>query len=131
VITCAPAPLERHVAKHFDDMLASARPQIRAVVEKRKDVMRYLDSVQLAYLPGEPTFYLFVSIAPTALDSDTFATQLLEEYAVSVVPGIGYGASCDRFVRISVGAEPLESIFTGIDRLRELVDRTAGGSGIR
>ena len=87
--------------------------------------MHYLDSAGLDYLPGRSTFYLFVSIRPSALDSDSFCTRLLQEYGVAVVPGIGYGRSCDQFVRVSVGTEPLEAIQTGIDRLKELVKRTA------
>jgi len=124
VITCAPAPLERFVAASFDDMRAATRPQIEAVVEKRAEVASYLDSISLEYLPGTSTFYLFVSIAPTKLDSETFCTRLLQESGVAVVPGIGYGASCDSFVRVSVGTEPLDAIRIGLDRLKSLVQRT-------
>jgi aminotransferase len=125
VITCAPAPLERIVATSFDEMRMATRPQIEAVVEKRAEVARYLDSIGLEYLPGTSTFYLFVSIAPTELDSDAFCTRLLQESGVAVVPGIGYGDSCDGFVRVSVGTEPLAEIRTGLDRLKALVESTS------
>jgi aminotransferase len=93
-------------------------------VEKRKNVVQYLKEVGLDSLPGNSTFYVFVSIAPSALDSETFCMRLLEEDHVSVVPGIGYGHSCDAFVRLSVGTESLEDIRTGIDRIKALVDCT-------
>ena len=125
VITCAPTILQQYMAKHFEDVVEIADPQIREVVEKREEVARYLDSVGLDYLKGSSTFYLFVSIAPTKLTSEEFCTRLLEEERVAVVPGSGYGRSCDAFVRVSVGAEPTEEIRTAIDRMRGLVDRTS------
>lgn len=125
IVTCAPAPLERFVATNFDEMRAATRTQIEAVVQKRAEVARYLDAIGLDYLPGTSTFYLFVSIAPTELDSDAFCMRLLQERGVAVVPGIGYGASCDGFVRVSVGTEPVEVIRTGLDRLKALVQETS------
>jgi len=124
LITCPASILEYYLARHFDDILKITNPQIRAVVEKRKTVARYLREVGLDYLPGNSTFYLFVSIAPSALGSEAFCTRLLEEERVSVVPGIGYGRSCDSFVRLSIGTESLEDIHTGIDRIKALVECT-------
>ncbi len=128
IVTCAPAPLERFVAANFDEMRAATRPQIEATVEKRAEVARYLQSIGLDCLAGTSTFYLFVSIAPTQLDSDAFCMRLLQEKGVAVVPGIGYGASCDSFVRVSVGTEPVEIIRDGLDRLKALVQETSSMS---
>jgi len=124
VITCPASILQYYLAEHFDEVLSITDPQIRAIVEKRRMVARYLKEVGLDCLPGNSTFYLFVSIAPSALDSETFCTRLLEEEGVSVVPGIGYGESCDAFVRLSVGTESLADIRTGIDRIKALVECT-------
>lgn len=124
LITCPATILQHYLTRHFDDILSITDPQIRAVVEKRKNVVQYLKEVGLDSLPGNSTFYVFVSIAPSALDSETFCMRLLEEDHVSVVPGIGYGRSCDAFVRLSVGTESLEDIRTGIDRIKALVDCT-------
>ena len=84
-----------------------------------------LDESGLRYLPGEGTFYLFVSIEESGLGSEAFCTRLLEEHGVSAVPGIGYGESCDRFIRLSVGSEPLDRIRTGVERIAQLVRETA------
>jgi aminotransferase len=125
VITCAPTILQNQAARYFDTLLEAADPQMRAVVDKRAQVARYLDEVGLDHLEGETTFYLFVSIAPTTLTSEEFATRLLMDEHVSVVPGAGYGESCDSFVRLSVGTTSLADIRTGIDRLKALVERTS------
>jgi aminotransferase len=42
-----------------------------------------------------------------------------------VVPGIGYGASCDGFVRVSVGTESRERTIRGLEAIRDLVEETA------
>lgn len=124
LITCPSTILQYYLAKHFDEILAITDPQIPAVVQKRKEVLSYLKKVGLDALPGGSTFYLFVSTAPSALGSEAFCMKLLEEDHVCVVPGAGYGHSCDAFVRLSVGTESLEDIRTGIDRIKALVERT-------
>ena len=125
LITCAPTILQYQAAKYFDTLLAVGDPQMRAVVAKRAQAARYLDQVGLDYLDGSSTFYLFVSIAPSTLTSEDFSTRLLMEDHVSVVPGAGYGDSCDGFVRLSVGTTNLPDMRVGIDRLKALVERTS------
>jgi len=95
------------------------------VVAKRADVEQFLDELGLSYLPGSATFYFFVSIAPSRLSSDEFATRLLCEDHVCVVPGSGYGQSCDQFVRVSVGAETIEDVKAGLVKLRDLIHATS------
>ncbi|HEX8242599.1 MAG TPA: hypothetical protein VF541_03875, partial [Longimicrobium sp.] len=52
-------------------------------------------------------------------------TRLLEEGGVSAVPGIGYGDSCDGFIRLSVGAESMERIRRGVEQIAGLLRATA------
>jgi aminotransferase len=125
LVTCPATILEWYVARHFHEVLGITAPQIRAVVEKRRAVAAMLDAAGLRYLPGEATFYLFVSIAESALGSESFCTQLLEQHGVSAVPGIGYGESCDGFIRLSVGAEDMERIRIGVERVARLVAATS------
>lgn len=62
-----------------------------------------MDDLGLEYLNGTAAFYFFVSIKDSALTSEEFCDRLLCERKVCVVPGIGYGESCDDFVSVSVG----------------------------
>ena len=128
LVTCPATILEHYLEKHFDEVREITGPQIREVVHRRGEVARMLEARGIACLPGEATFYLFVSIAPSALGSDAFCTRLLAEHRVSAVPGIGYGASCDRFIRVSVGTESMERIEAGIDRIARLIQDTSLGS---
>ncbi len=125
LITCPATILEFYIANHFDDIIKITKPQIINLVRKRKDVAHYMDSITLKYLPGNTTFYFFVSISPSKLSSEEFSLKLLNEFSISVVPGIGYGHSCDKFIRLSVGSESMDRIKKGIDTIKKLVLTTS------
>jgi aspartate aminotransferase/aminotransferase len=125
LITCPATILEWYVARHFREVLDITEPQIRDVVIKRREVARMIDRLGLRCFPGEGTFYLFVSIEDSRLGSEDFATRLLEERGVSTVPGIGYGDSCDKFLRLSVGVEPLDRIRLGLEAIGAMIRAAA------
>jgi aminotransferase len=125
VTTCPATVLEHYVVAHYREILDAVRPQIEELAVKRAKVADLLDRLDLGYLPGTATFYFFVSIAPSRLGSVDFASRLLEESSVGVVPGIGYGASCDGFIRVSVGTEPLERIAAALQSIKRLVADTS------
>ncbi len=125
IITCPPTILEWYLVKHYDEIIKITYPQIASVVNLRKEVANFMDEIGLNYLPGTATFYFFVSIAPSNLTSEEFCTRLLVDEHISVVPGIGYGLSCDSFVRVSVGTEPMEKIQHGLRKLLELIQKTS------
>lgn len=124
LITCPATILEHYLVKHFDDVLAITKPQILEVVKKRKELATYMDSLGIRYLPGEATFYFFVSIEESCLSSEEFCTRLLMEHHISTVPGLGYGELCDHFIRVSVGTESMERTMYGIRTIKELIGRT-------
>jgi aminotransferase len=125
LITCPATILEWYVARHFQEVLDITAPQIREVVSKRNEVARMLSEFGLRCLPGDGTFYLFVSIEDSGLGSERFCDRLLDERGVSAVPGIGYGPSCDRFIRLSIGAEEIGRVRVGLERVAQLIAQTA------
>jgi aspartate aminotransferase/aminotransferase len=84
-----------------------------------------MDQIGLTHLDGNATFYFFVSTDPSRLGSEDFCTKLLREHHVAVVPGIGYGPSCDKFIRVSVGAASMDDNKRGLDRIKRLIDETS------
>ena len=124
IVTCPATVLALYVAKHFEEILETCRPQIERLVRDRKRVAGVMDRLGLSYLPGSSTFYFFVSLAPSRLGSEDFCLRLLHEEHISAVPGIGYGASCDGFIRVSVGTEPLDRIEWALGRVRALIEKT-------
>ena len=125
LITCPATILEYYVANHFNDIIQITKPQIVDLIKKRKIITEYMDSISLRYLPGKTTFYFFVSISPSKLSSEEFCWKLLQEYAVSTVPGIGYGNSCEKFIRVSIGSENMERIKNGLDIIKKLISSTS------
>lgn len=124
LLTCAPTILSRYLAEHFDELIEYTRPQIQRTVAMRNKVAGWLAAEGITTLPGSATFYLFASLGRSVLDSEEFATRLLRESGVCVVPGIAYGDSCDRHIRISVGTESPERVRRGITAIRRLIDTT-------
>ncbi|MEU7340192.1 pyridoxal phosphate-dependent aminotransferase [Streptomyces sp. NPDC007074] len=127
LVTCAPTILCQYLAEHFEDILARTRPQIREVVRRRNRVSEAFAARGVTSMPGDSTFYLFPSLGSSRLDSTEFAAQLLRRHRVSTVAGVSYGASCDRFLRVSVGAEPEQRILRGVTAICDLIDETSTG----
>ncbi|AXK32689.1 pyridoxal phosphate-dependent aminotransferase [Streptomyces armeniacus] len=125
IVTCAPTILSYYLAENFDGILDMTRPQIRDVVTLRNGIADELTARGIGTMPGSSTFYLFVSLGASRLDSDAFASRLLEERQVSVVPGAGYGPSCERFVRVAVGSEPEHRVRAGVSAVCDWIEETS------
>ena len=125
IITCPSTILEYYIAKHFDEIIRITKPQIKKVVMGRAKVCQYLNSKGLDYFEGDAAWYIFLSIEKSKLTSEEFCTELLKKHHVCCVPGIGYGKTCDKFIRVCVGSEPWNRITKGIDIIRNLIDDTS------
>jgi aspartate/methionine/tyrosine aminotransferase/biotin carboxylase len=125
LITCPATILEYYVDKYFYDILKITEPQIKELMQKRREIAGYIKGIGLQTLKGSATFYFFVSIEPSKLSSEEFCTKLLHEYYISVVPGIGYGKSCDKFIRISIGTASVDDIKKGLLIIKNLIDETS------
>ena len=122
LITCPPTLLSMYVARYFDDIVEVTLPQARAVVEKRNRVVQLMKEIGLEPLDGTATFYIFVGIGDYAHSSMDLGLYLLMRYGISVVPGLAYGESTERFVRVGVGAESLEVIGDCLRTMKRVLD---------
>jgi aminotransferase len=125
LITCPATILEYYLARHFEELIAITKPQIRALVCERLRLAQYMDEIGLGYLPGAATFYFFVSLGKSRLGSEEFSARLLDQERISTVPGVGYGKTCDRFIRVSIGTASLEEHMHGFRRIRNLIEETS------
>jgi len=80
---------------------ASEVQAMRSEFEKRRDLVFRLTSQIPKLKPFKPSgaFYQFIDISQTGLSSVSFATRLLDEARVAVVPGESFGH--DEAIRIS------------------------------
>lgn len=131
IITCPSTILEYYVEKHFYEILDYTKPQIKQLLDKRKAIAAYMKQIGLKYMEGTGTFYFFVSIAPSQLSSEEFCTKLLYKDYISTVPGLGYGKSCDKFIRISIGTASLEENKQALNKIKNLIEATALPSPIK
>mgnify|MGYP006136870867 CR=1 FL=1 len=127
LITCPSTILEYYISKHFDEIISITKPQILNLINKRKIINEYLDLIDLKYLNGTATFYFFISIEPSNLSSEKFCFSLLKDYKISTAPGIGYGKTCDKFIRVAIGSESVERIKDGLDKIKTLILETSRG----
>ena len=67
-------------------------------------------------------FYVFPSIKKFGMTSDEFASRLLEEEKVAVVPGTAFGDCGEGFLRISY-AYSLDNLKIALGRVRNFVER--------
>lgn len=141
---CAPAVILKQMLKihQFAIMCAPTTSQYAAVSALRngdKDVemMRESYNQRRRYLMHaykemgldcfEPfgAFYTFPSIKRFGITSDEFATRLLKEEKVAVVPGTAFGDCGEGFLRISY-AYSLESLKKALGRIGRFVKRLDG-----
>ena len=98
-----------------------------ASFQERRDVVYHMinEIPGLSCVKPQGAFYAFVNIAGTGMKAADFATKLLRNYHVGLVPGTGFGPDCENYVRISY-ATSMENICEGIRRIgRFVADETA------
>jgi len=67
-------------------------------------------------------FYVFPSIQKTGMTSEEFATQLLYQQKVAVVPGTAFGDSGEGFIRCSY-AYSVDAIKVALERIESFVKK--------
>jgi len=121
LITCAPTLLCQYVEKYFHKILSITLPQVQEVVEKRTAVAKMVDKLSMKRISGDATFYMMVSIDDYPGSSVEFAKHLLLKNLIAVVPGVSYGKSTDRFVRIGVGIESKARIWDALQTINSVI----------
>ena len=117
---CAPS-LAQAAALEALQNGAVEREKMRVEYEQRRNVIvKGLNELGLKCFMPRGAFYVFPCIRSTGMDSMTFATTLLKEKHVAVVPGIAFGLCGEGFVRCSY-ATAMEEIEEAIRRIGEFI----------
>ena len=89
-----------------------------AVLQQRRDrVVAALQQLGLQVTPPKASLYVWAHV-PEGMTSVDFATRLLEDKAVVVTPGVGYGELGEGYVRLSL-TTPDEQLDEGLRRIAE------------
>ena len=95
--------------------------RMRRSYEQRRNLMyKAFCDMGLPCTEGEGAFYLFPDIRSTGLTSEEFATQLIENYQVAVVPGTCFGKGGEGFIRCCYATD-INKIKIAVSRIAELV----------
>ena len=121
-IMCAPTTSQYaavEALKNGDDDVAEMR---MAYNQRRRFLMNAFKEMELECFEPYGAFYVFPCIKEFGMTSDEFATRLLEEEKVAVVPGTAFGDCGEGFLRISY-AYSLENLKVAIGRLEHFITR--------
>ncbi len=120
-IMCAPTNSQYaavEALRHGDSDVAQMR---EAYNQRRRYLMHAFKEMGLPCFEPFGAFYVFPCIKQFGMSSDEFATRLLEEEHVAVVPGNAFGACGEGFLRISY-AYSLENLKVAMGRLGRFVE---------
>ncbi len=95
---------------------------IKELFHKRRDVLtRELNKIDgLRFQSPAGTFYAFVDISSTGMDSKTFCFSLLEKQHVAVIPGVAFGEAFDNYIRLAFTLNE-DKLVEGINRISEFI----------
>ena len=121
-IMCAPTTSQYAAVdalRNSDDDVAMMRDSYN---QRRRFVLHELRDMGLTCFEPYGAFYAFPCIKSLKMTSDEFATRLLEEEKVAIVPGTAFGDSGEGFMRISY-AYSIEQLREALKRVRSFVER--------
>ena len=95
---------------------------IKVTFTKRRDVLvQELNKVEkINFKAPQGTFYAFLDISKTGMDSKTFCFELLEQQHVAVIPGIAFGAAFDNYIRLAFTLDD-SKIIEGVKRINSFI----------
>lgn len=141
---CGPAPIIKQMTKihQYAIMCAPTTSQYAAVAalrdcdeavaemresynQRRRFVLSRLEEMNIPCFEPEGAFYVFPNISRFGMSSEDFATTLLKEEKVAVVPGNAFGECGEGFIRISY-AYSLKQLKEALDRMARFAARFDG-----
>ena len=127
-IMCAPTNSQYaavEAMRNGDGDVAMMREQYN---QRRRFLMHEFERMGLQCFEPFGAFYVFPCIKEFGMTSDEFATRLLREEKVAVVPGTAFGDCGEGFLRISY-AYSLDNLKVAIGRLEKFVTRLRAEAG--
>lgn len=95
---------------------------IKDIFQKRRDVLiRELSKIkELSFQAPAGTFYTFIDISKTGMNSKFFCFDLLEKQHVAVIPGVAFGEAFDNYIRLAFTLNE-DKIIEGTNRIHEYI----------
>ncbi|MBQ9239315.1 MAG: aminotransferase class I/II-fold pyridoxal phosphate-dependent enzyme [Treponema sp.] len=114
---CAPIMSQYAAAEGLRHGWAEVEKMRVSYQQRRNFMKKAFDDIGLPCTTPDGAFYLFVDVSGTGLSGEAFATQLIEQQHVAVVPGACFGSGGEKFIRCCYA--------TDINKIKEALVRIA------
>lgn len=119
-IMCAPTTSQFAAIKAITGCDSQVEHMRDEYDKRRRYLLDRFKTIGLDCFEPKGAFYIFPSIKKFGLSSEEFATRLLNEKKLAVVPGDAFGECGNGFIRISY-AYSLENLKEAVDRIEEFI----------
>ena len=121
-IMCAPTNSQFAAVEALKNCDVEVAKMVEAYDQRRRFLIDALRGMGLECFEPFGAFYVFPSIKKFGLSSDEFASRLLREEKLAVVPGTAFGDCGEGFLRISY-AYSLTDLKKGLERLQRFINK--------
>ncbi|MCR5793021.1 MAG: aminotransferase class I/II-fold pyridoxal phosphate-dependent enzyme [Lachnospiraceae bacterium] len=121
-IMCAPTTSQYAAVEALKNGDHDVETMRKAYDQRRRFLLKEFERIGMKCFEPEGAFYMFPSIEKYGLSSEEFATRLLMEEKVAVVPGTAFGDSGEGFLRISY-AYSIDNLKIAMERIEKFVKR--------
>ncbi|MBO4559911.1 MAG: aminotransferase class I/II-fold pyridoxal phosphate-dependent enzyme [Lachnospiraceae bacterium] len=120
-IMCAPTTSQYAAIEALKNGDADVEMMCDAYDKRRRFILHELRRMGLPCFEARGAFYVFPCIKSLGMTSEEFATKLLMEEKVAVVPGTAFGDCGEGFLRVSY-AYSIEKIKVALERIERFVN---------
>ena len=121
-IMCAPTNSQYAAVEALRNGDEDVRKMRESYDERRRFVLYTLSKMGIPCFEPEGAFYVFPCIKEFGMSSDDFATDLLRQEKVAIVPGTAFGDCGEGYLRISY-AYSIDSLKKALGRLENYVQK--------
>ncbi len=121
-IMCAPTTSQYAGVEALRNSDEDVKTMREAYNQRRRYLMHAFQEMGLECFEPYGAFYTFPCIKRFGMTSDEFATRLLREEKVAVVPGSAFGDCGEGYLRISY-AYSLEDLKKALERMRRFIEK--------
>lgn len=121
-IMCAPTTSQYaaiEALRHGDDDVEKMRDEYD---RRRRFLLNAFEEMGIECFEPYGAFYMFPSIKKFGMSSDEFATRLLKEEKIAVVPGMAFGDCGEGFLRISY-AYSIDDLKAALERIGRFIEK--------
>ena len=121
-IMCAPTNSQFAAVEALKNCDKDVEEMVVSYNQRRRFLLKEFEKMGLECFEPFGAFYVFPCIKKYNMTSEEFATRLLNEEKVAVVPGTAFGDCGEGFLRISY-AYSIENLKVALDRIKNFVER--------